>query len=345
MQSFHAPLILSLLLIWIQTFRGHRIPLTGKWNLTNDEITVTFRLNTTFGTDIFSILQASGISPNPLIGYGDTVLRPISYRNWTYSHYFYLSYFEVRKAITLELDELDAFCCVYLNHRQIICTDNSFIRTAIPISPWIQHGWNFLQLDFKSTPLMAKLAYQKLSPNPPPPECWPSIYKGECYINAVRTTQASFGWDWGPAFPIQGFWKIPALRYGKVWLGEGLRFYPILQGSIWKAAVSVEVVGETPTRKVCVYVKLGGGLMNDWEKLCFSTRQNRTSIWMELSLTGNASVKPWWPLGIRSGPHLYDLMIKLRSYRGGYPIDSRLFWVGFRQVELVQELRAPLVLL
>lgn len=336
MQSFHVPLILSLFLTWIQNLRGYNIPLTGKWNLTDNRITATFKLNTTFGTDVLSVLQAGGISPNPLIGYGDTVLRPISYRNWTYSHYFYLSYSDAHKAITLELDELDTFCCVHLNNRRIICTDNSFIRTSISVSPWIRQGWNFLQLNFKSTPLMAKSAYWRLSPNPPPPECWPSIFKGECHVNAVRTTQASFGWDWGPAFPIQGFWKIPALRYGKLWLGDGLRFYPIRKGSLWKAAVSVEVVGGTPNRKVCVHVKLDGGLMDNWGKRCYSAKRNRTSIWMELPLTGNTSVTPWWPLGIRSGPHLYALTVRLLSYWGGYPVDGRSFWVGFRQVELVQ---------
>ncbi|VUZ56171.1 unnamed protein product [Hymenolepis diminuta] len=183
---------------------------------------------------------------------------------------------------------------------------------------------------------MAKSAYQKLAPNPPPPKCWPSTFNGECFINAVRTTQASFGWDWGPAFPIQGFWKTPVLRFNVLWLGDGVQFYPTLKGSTWKAGVSVEILGGDPNSKVCVIVKLGGGLMKNWEKRCVLIERNGTNVWMELPLNGNLSVVPWWPIGVHSGPQLYALMIQLRNEWGGYPLDSRSFNVGFRQVELIQ---------
>jgi hypothetical protein len=30
--------------------------------------------------------------------------------------------------------------------------------------------------------------------------------KGECHANFIRKMQASFSWDWGPAFPSMGLW-------------------------------------------------------------------------------------------------------------------------------------------
>nr|CUU00289.1 hypothetical transcript [Hymenolepis microstoma] len=184
---------------------------------------------------------------------------------------------------------------------------------------------------------MARSAYQKLAPNPPPPRCWPSVFNGECFINAVRTTQASFGWDWGPAFPIQGFWKTPSLRFNVFWLGDGLRFFPTLEGTIWRAAVSVEIIGGKPGSMVRVSVKIGSGLMKNWEKRCVLIKRNVTDVWMELPLNGNLPVVPWWPIGVHSGPKLYSLMVQLRDDWGGHLLDSRLFRVGFRQVELIQE--------
>ena len=39
-----------------------------------------------------------------------------------------------------------------------------------------------------------------------PPECVPALYHGECHANHIRKMQASFGWDFGPAFPSMGLW-------------------------------------------------------------------------------------------------------------------------------------------
>ncbi|VDN14509.1 unnamed protein product, partial [Dibothriocephalus latus] len=87
--------------------------------------------------------------------------------------------------------------------------------------------WNFTRLFHVSQPFgsqsailildeVAKSLAQQLANQSmyvPPPACWPGAYHGECHINLVRTTQAAFGWDWGPAFPIQGFWRIPKIRF------------------------------------------------------------------------------------------------------------------------------------
>lgn len=40
------------------------------------------------------------------------------------------------------------------------------------------------------------------------PECVPDIYNGECHANQIRKMQASFSWDWGPAFPSVGIWLV-----------------------------------------------------------------------------------------------------------------------------------------
>ncbi|KAL5112294.1 Beta-mannosidase [Taenia crassiceps] len=331
---------LPLLLLLIQSGQNYSVPLSGHWSLSDGNSIVRFSLTST-GTDVYSVLYETGSIGDPLRGYGDKELRYISYKNWTFSHHFRIDYPEVLKSTSLEIDEVDTFCCVYLNSHLLTCTENSFIHTVLPIDSVLRYGWNFLQFVFKSTPLMAKENYRRLSPNPPLPACWPDIFRGECYVNAVRTTQASFGWDWGPAFPIQGFWKLPFLRFGEVWLGDEMRFFPVMIERNWKAFVSVAVLRSSSSvmadRNVCIYVKLGGGLMFQWAAQCISPRHGETDVWLELELASNATVRPWWPLGVQTGPYLYVLRVQLRNHLGDRLIDRKSFWVGFREVKLVQE--------
>ena len=331
---------LLLISVFLRSGCSYTIPLSGYWSLTDGNLTTNFNLTLT-GTDVFSVLWGNGLIGDPLSGNGDTNLRYISYRNWTFSHYFKIAYFDTLRNTFLVLGDVDTFCCVYLNKQLITCTENSFIQINLPINSIMHHGLNSLQLAFKSTPLMAKKAYERLSPNPPPPACWPSIFKGECYINAVRTTQAAFGWDWGPAFPIQGFWKLPRLRFDRVWLGDGLLFFPAMTGpSSWKAAISVEVLQGSSSsnvgQNVCIRVKLGGGLTNGWIQRCISLLHSETQVWIELPLISNITVRPWWPLGVHDGPYLYILRVELRYPNARFLLDSKSFWIGFRQVELVQ---------
>ena len=52
-----------------------------------------------------------------------------------------------------------------------------------------------------------------------PPACVPEVFQGVCHANHIRkmqvgpgahlVPQASFSWDWGPAFPSSGVW-LPA---------------------------------------------------------------------------------------------------------------------------------------
>ncbi|VDM17251.1 unnamed protein product [Hydatigera taeniaeformis] len=331
---------LPVLLLLIRSGETYSVRLSGHWSLSDGDTVVHFSVTST-GADVHSVLHEVGIIGNPLRGYGDVELRYISYKNWTFSHYFRVDYPEAFETTSLEIDEMDTFCCVYLNNNPLACIENSFIRSILPVHAVLRYGWNLLQFVFKSTPLMAKESYQKLSPNPPLPACWPNIFRGECYVNAVRTTQSAFGWDWGPAFPIQGFWKLPSLRFGKVWLGDGLHFFPVMLERSWKASVSVEVLRSSsivkPDHSVCVYAKLQGGLMQGWTGRCISLRDRETDVWMELPLASNATVRPWWPLGVGSGPYLYVLSVQLRNPLGDLLVDRKSFWVGFRKVELVQE--------
>jgi hypothetical protein len=62
---------------------------------------------------------------------------------------------------------------------------------------------NKLVVNFQSTPAYAA---EQDAINPTAPRKLSDEFHGESHVNMVRTMQASFGWDWGPALPSQGIW-------------------------------------------------------------------------------------------------------------------------------------------
>lgn len=68
-----------------------------------------------------------------------------------------------------------------------------------------QENNNTLEVRLQSAVAVAA-ALAKAQPYVVPPDCVPDGYQGECHANMVRKMQASFSWDWGPAFPSVGLW-------------------------------------------------------------------------------------------------------------------------------------------
>uniref|UniRef100_A0A0X3PRU0 Beta-mannosidase n=1 Tax=Schistocephalus solidus TaxID=70667 RepID=A0A0X3PRU0_SCHSO len=334
--------------LFLQAIRPEIISLEGTWTLSNASTRISTYIAT--GSDVYSILASVGFYSDPLVGFNDVAQRLISYQNWNFTHLFHVSRPSGSQWAILILDELDTYCCVWLNGYLLRCTTNSFHRHQLNISPYLRLGaWNKLELAFESTPRMAKSLAQQLvrqSLYVPPPSCWPDNYHGECHVNLVRTTQASFGWDWGPAFPIQGFWRIPQIGFFQVGarLGEGLKFYPSLlhskmQGNLWTADVLVEVLVQASSPILCLEVQLAD-LMHLPKRNCFlSGWQGMDNLSMDIPVrlfNRCPNVREWWPNGIESGPYVYNLHVKLTTAHG-LLLDRASYRVGFREVELVEQ--------
>lgn len=70
---------------------------------------------------------------------------------------------------------------------------------------YFQEKNNKLEVELTS-PILAANKATATVPYAIPPDCNPHEYHGECHINYLRKMQASFAWDWGPAFPSVGIW-------------------------------------------------------------------------------------------------------------------------------------------
>lgn len=128
--------------------------------------------------------------------------------------------------INLVFDGLDTFSKIYLNDELIGKSDNMFVKFIFNITPYVKvcylswnpyvlyclHSYCFqennnLTIKFDSPIKTAEYLYMKQAEDYiVPPKCVPKEYNGECHANFVRKMQASFSWDWGPAFPSVGIW-------------------------------------------------------------------------------------------------------------------------------------------
>ena len=77
------------------------------------------------------------------------------------------------------------------------------------MKPYLMVGENSVEVMFQSPVEYSRQQYEVQSSRqyPVPPACVPEEYHGECHANHIRKMQASFSWDWGPAFPSMGVWQ------------------------------------------------------------------------------------------------------------------------------------------
>ena len=83
-----------------------------------------------------------------------------------------------------------------------------FLKLVITLSIYAQGEQNVtLSVKLESPVVWAAAAFAaQAAEYVVPPECVPAAYHGECHVNHIRKMQASFSWDWGPAFPSMGIW-------------------------------------------------------------------------------------------------------------------------------------------
>lgn len=139
------------------------------------------------------------------------------------------------RKIVLIFYGIDTFANVSLNGHIIGQTSNMFLRYTFDVTNYIkvrelyqsssikynifldskicfyvwdtQEDQNLLQVAFRSAVKVAEDLYDEQRKNYIiPPVCVPKEYNGQCHVNHIRKMQASFSWDWGPAFPSVGIW-------------------------------------------------------------------------------------------------------------------------------------------
>lgn len=171
---------------------------------------------------IYSDLRrAQVLKQDLLMGKNDIAYRWVGNENWTYTTSFSIDQqIAMSQSVKLVMHGVDTVATVYLNGEEIGQTDNMFVRYKFDVKPHLKLAGlkNILVVRFESPVKYALRKFQQsLRQNRGkilPPYCTAPVQRGECHVNFIRKMQASFSWDWGPAFPSMGIYKNIELEFG-----------------------------------------------------------------------------------------------------------------------------------
>lgn len=214
----------------------------AQWFLSNSNNSIQVPAQVPGG--VYSDLRRNNVLKQDILqGKNDLAYRWVSHDNWTYTTAFAIDHQIARsQSVKLVLDGIDTISTIFLNDHEIGTTENMFVRYKFDIKPHLKLAGldNILVIKFES-PLKysARRSHQSIRQNRGkiiPPYCPSPAQRGECHVNFIRKMQASFSWDWGPAFPSMGIYKNIKIEFGSFGiirdiLVETKRLSPLIQTS------------------------------------------------------------------------------------------------------------------
>ncbi|XP_039757663.1 beta-mannosidase isoform X2 [Pararge aegeria] len=307
------------------------------WTLENKNKSISVTGSVPGG--VYSDLQKSGIIGDILQGFNDVLTRWVAYDTWTYTGKLNVSAESLEYSVAqLVLEGVDTVAYIELNGRPIGLTDNMFVRYVVNVKEYLKIGENELKFTFDSPVNFAKARSEKYFTVP---ECVPDIYNGECHANQIRKMQASFSWDWGPAFPSVGIWKPARIEFFNGAVIRSLTTQTEKNDTSWLLKTKVYLqTGETLKSikgNLSVYLSVEGHqTLKVGKYLDISTRDDGT-VEAEIDMNISANViTEWWPNGY-GDQRLYNLLVFLRTNEKNKEISYKHAKIGFRTIELVEE--------
>ncbi|XP_051941278.1 beta-mannosidase isoform X1 [Hippocampus zosterae] len=307
--------------------------LDGEWDLWNSN--KSFFLPARVPGCVHTALQQRGLIQDPYFRFNDLLYEWISLDNWTYATTFAVSKeLRSKRQVLLILDGVDTAASVWLNGALVGRTDNMFRSYVFPIRELLKAEENTLLVRFLSSIVYAAQRRNAHAAYAIPPECPPSVQKGQCHVNFIRKAQSSFSWDWGPSFPGAALWKGVRLEaYDSLRLVH-LAALPLYDAgrSSWSLQVDVLVDALQPT-----LAQITLDLPELLSRVAFpaNIRPGTAKYTFTLSVDASADVRLWWPKGVGEQTS-YRLLLTARSPDGVALLQAHSK-VYFRRVELVQE--------
>ncbi|ELK06379.1 beta-mannosidase isoform X1 [Pteropus alecto] len=272
---------------------------------------------------------------DPYYRFNDLNYRWISLDNWTYSKEFKVP-FDVSKwqKVNLIFEGVDTVTEVLLNNVSIGNTNNMFKRYSFDITSVVQ-AVNVIELRFQSPVLYAAQQSRAHSSYPVPPDCPPSVQKGECHVNFIRKEQSSFSWDWGPSFPTQGIWKDVRIEAYNICHLNDFTFSPIYDNHAQEWNLEIESFFDVVSSKpVSGQVIVEIPKLQTQQTYSIELQPGEKIVELFVKINKNITVETWWPHGHGSQTG-YNMTIHFNLDRGlKFKKSAKVY---FRTVELIEE--------
>ncbi|KAH9491152.1 hypothetical protein DERF_015884 [Dermatophagoides farinae] len=285
---------------------------------------------------IYSDLVNAGILDELYNDFNDVKYRWVSYANWTYVKSFdFPKQLLTYDQIYLTCHGLDTIANVTLNGYQLGSVDNQFIRYRFLVKNLLKTQQNVIQISFTSAPVYAR-DYFLRKEYPIPPVCPPESQHGECHPNFIRKMQASFSWDWGPAFPTQGIWQpiaieaydnvlIRSISVNTVYEQQSNQW--LLNATVWMESRPKASINANLTLSLADQV-----LIVKEFKTQFNS-DGEAFVNTFVMIPKEMAIKPWFPNGL-GDQILYRLSATIHT---GHEMINKQVAIGFRTIELVQD--------
>ncbi|CAG4954197.1 unnamed protein product [Parnassius apollo] len=306
------------------------------WTLCNNNNT---QVAGTVPGGVYSDLQKAGVISDILSGFNDIQTRWVAYDTWTYTGHFEVGHHDLETSIVnLVFEGVDTVAFVELNDVPIGTTHNMFVRYVFDVKQHLKIGKNELKVSFASP---VEVARNRSKKHFAAPDCVPDVYNGECHANQIRKMQASFSWDWGPAFPSVGLWKPVFIELYDGAIIRSVTTHTEQKEQNWELRIVVHVESGTTKKHVTGYLSAsltvdGPQTIKIARKVDVVTRDDGTGE-LELNMTVSLNdISLWWPNGF-GDQTLYDLEVSLKTHEKGEEICQKSVKIGFRTLEVIEE--------
>ncbi|XP_060805160.1 beta-mannosidase [Amyelois transitella] len=307
------------------------------WTVTNKNGSLF--LPATVPGGIYSDLQNVGVIGDIFSGFNDVLTRWVAYDTWTYTGKFNVTEAQMEaKTAHLVFYGLDTVAFIDLNDSPIGSTNNMFVRYLFDAKNHLKVGENVLKVAFASPIDVARTLSEK---HFTAPKCVPQLYNGECHANQMRKMQASFSWDWGPAFPSVGIWRPAVLEFYNGAIIRSITTFTEKQNMKWHLKIKAYLESDRTRKHIVGYLSAaitveGKQTITVGKDVDVQTRDDGTvEVDINMVLSENV-IRHWWPNGYGE-QQLYDLKVFLSTKGNKDEVSEKHLKIGFRTIEVIQE--------
>ncbi|CAG2110568.1 unnamed protein product, partial [Medioppia subpectinata] len=310
----------------------------------NEWIATTIKVEAKVPGSIYSDLRRAQVLKQDLLyEKNDVNYRWVAYDNWTYERTFTVdSTLLNKKTVNLLVNGIDTVSSVYINDQLIGKTDNQFVRYVWDVKKVLKSGQNTIRLAFQSAPLYGKQEsenfFNKYKYNVRPPCNGGDAAHGECHANFIRKMQASYSWDWGPAFPTQGIWQPIGIEAFDGILIRDITIETIpdpKNASQWTLTVNA-FLESAPKQQMdgILDIKLDNNVLINKQKQTIETDgQGKAKMLIVIFIT-DIQIITWYPNGVSDNTQkLYQLNVQIDVNK---EVSTQTKKIGFRTIKLIQ---------
>lgn len=293
---------------WQLEYRGGRIPAAVPGDITMD-------------------LYKAGVVKNPYFGDNQKENDWIPREDFTY-----ITELDAdenllgQESVEIVFDGIDVYSEIFLNGKQLGCTENMFLQYRFDIKELLKKGKNELCVEMKST-LNKMDTFDTTG--------YFSIFNEKRIL--VRKAQCHFGWDWAPKICAYGIWQDVRLEYGAK---RRIDSVYVIADDKGVATISTQL-----NYNVMQEGAQGDTLHYYLSKTPSSTEYIKKSIPVEgtksFACFTVENAQLWWPIGYGEQP-LYNYKVELE--RAGEIIHKQEGKFGFRTVQLVEDMKGDFLL-